>query len=188
MQLVFFLEEPSSRAMLEGLLPRLLPELVDCRYVVFEGKQDLEKQLPAKLCGWQMPDCHFIVLRDQDSGNCKQIKQHLVKKCLDAGKQDTLVRIACHELESWYLGDLAAVERAIGPSGLAARQGKRKYREPDLIANAAEELQKISVQYQKVAGSRAIGPFLNLETNQSISFHVFTTGIKRLVEESYQPS
>ncbi len=43
--LVFFLEEPSARAMLEGLLPRLLPDGWLVRYIVFEGKQDLEKQL-----------------------------------------------------------------------------------------------------------------------------------------------
>jgi len=49
-QLVFFLEEPSAKAMLEGLLPRLLPESVYCRYVVFEVKQDLEKQMVEGAC------------------------------------------------------------------------------------------------------------------------------------------
>ena len=44
-ELVFMLEEQSARAMLEGLLPKLLPAEVTPRYVVFEGKQDLEKQL-----------------------------------------------------------------------------------------------------------------------------------------------
>lgn len=54
--LVFFLEEPSARAMLEGLLPRLLPAGWEVKYVIFEGKQDLEKQLPRKLLGdWHSP-------------------------------------------------------------------------------------------------------------------------------------
>lgn len=66
--LVFFLEEPSAKAMLEGLLPRLLPEDVHPRFVVFEGKQDLEKQLERRLRGWVQPDSAFLVLRDQDSG------------------------------------------------------------------------------------------------------------------------
>lgn len=35
---VFFLEELSARAMLEGLLPRIVPQSVDVRYIVFEGK------------------------------------------------------------------------------------------------------------------------------------------------------
>ena len=41
-QLVFFLEEPSARAMLENFLPRILPDNIAVRYVVFEGKQDLD--------------------------------------------------------------------------------------------------------------------------------------------------
>lgn len=40
--LVFLLEEPSAKEMLNGLLPRLLPGL-SYRCIVFEGKQDLEK-------------------------------------------------------------------------------------------------------------------------------------------------
>ncbi|MDX8392143.1 MAG: DUF4276 family protein [Mariprofundaceae bacterium] len=184
MQLVFFLEERSAEVMLKGLLPRLLPKSIYYRCVTFEGKQDLEKQLPGKLRGWLAPNCGFVVLRDQDSGDCYDIKQALARKCCDAGKPDTLVRIACHELESWYLGDLAAVEKAIGPSGLSARQGKSRYRVPDSITNAADELQRIAPEYQKVASSREIGSFLSLETNKSTSFHVFITGIKRLVEDA----
>ena len=44
-QLVFFLEEPSAREMLKNFLPQILPNNVTVRYVVFEGKQDLERQL-----------------------------------------------------------------------------------------------------------------------------------------------
>jgi len=38
MNLVFLLEEPSTREMLKGLLPRFLPEIIMVRYIVFEGK------------------------------------------------------------------------------------------------------------------------------------------------------
>jgi len=58
---VIFLEEPSAREMLKGLLPRLLPEGPIPRYVVFEGKQDLEKGLPGKLRGWKAPDTLFVL-------------------------------------------------------------------------------------------------------------------------------
>ncbi|MGB7511917.1 MAG: hypothetical protein WBP54_11615 [Pelodictyon phaeoclathratiforme] len=40
--LVFFLEEPSAKRMLEGVLPRFIPD-VAVQYVVFQGKSDLEK-------------------------------------------------------------------------------------------------------------------------------------------------
>lgn len=156
------------------------------RYVVFEGKQDLgkqdlDKQLPIKLKAWCKLGCIFVVLRDQDKGNCLNIKQGLMKKCDDAGKNDILIRIACRELESWYLGDFAAVEQAIGPKKLSGKQNKEKFRTPDKIANSSKELSKLSPQYQKVSGSRAIGKCLNIKNNRSHSFLVFMSGIQRLV-------
>jgi hypothetical protein len=41
--LVFFLEEPSAREMLQGILPNILSDEISTQFVVFEGKQDLEK-------------------------------------------------------------------------------------------------------------------------------------------------
>jgi hypothetical protein len=179
-ELVFFLEEPSARAMLEGLMPRLLDDSIEVRYVVFEGKQDLEKRLPLKLRAWQNPQARFLVMRDQDSGNCFQIKQKLVGICQVAGRPDAVVRIACHELESFYLGDLKAVANTIGPDKLAQNQKKAKYRNPDRLNNAAQELKHIARTYQKLSGSRAIGPALSLDGNYSHSFNQLIGGIKRL--------
>lgn len=180
--LVLFLEERSAKAMLEGLLPRLLPKDVVSRFIVFDGKQDLEKQLERRLRGWVTPDSLFVVLRDQDSGPCEPIKIRLTKLCASAGKPQTLVRIACRELESWYFGDLAAVERALGLTGLAAFSGKKKFKTPDRIVNPATELHKLtSGRYQKVGSSRALGHELSLTDNKSRSFQVFIKGIERLL-------
>jgi hypothetical protein len=179
--LVFFLEEPSAKEMLKGMLPKLLPADVKVQYVVFEGKQDLEKRLPIRLRAWQQPDCLFVVMRDQDSGNCIEIKNNLVQKTFAAGKPNTLVRIACHELETFYLGDLSAVGRAIGPAKLSALQERAKFRNPDLLANPAQELKKIAPQYQKISGSRAIGPALDIDGNRSVSFNTLISGLCRLV-------
>jgi hypothetical protein len=38
--LVCFLEERSAQRFLESVLPRLLPEDIQVRYIPFEGKQD----------------------------------------------------------------------------------------------------------------------------------------------------
>ncbi len=70
--LVVFTEEMSAKVMLESLLPRMLPQDIHIQCVSFEGKQDLEKQLPIKLRGWRTPDTHFVILRDQDDGNCQE--------------------------------------------------------------------------------------------------------------------
>ena len=185
--LVFFLEEPSAREMLKGLLPRLLPGDTVPRYVVFEGKNDMKKQLPKKLRGWRAPDSRFVVLRDQDAADCVGVKSELAEICRKAGKRGALVRIACHALESWYLGDLNAVERGMGPSGLARRQKRAKYRDPDRLANPVQELERVTGdRYQKVSGSRAIGPHLSVSVsgarvNRSRSFRVFVSGLRRLV-------
>jgi len=183
-ELVFFLEEPSAKEMLQGVLPRLLPETVQVRYVVFKGKQDLEKRLPIRLKAWLQPDAQFVVMRDQDSGDCRAIKQALRQKCTDAGRPKTLVRIACRELESFYLGDLNAVAQTVGSANLPRLQNKAKFRNPDALGNPAEELKKLVPTYQKIAGSRAIGPLLDLEQNRSSSFKALIDGVRRLVGET----
>jgi hypothetical protein len=181
--IVFFLEEPSAKEMLTGILPRILPENIQVRFIVFRGKQDLEKNLKNKLRGWRMPDSVFVVMRDQDSGDCKAIKAKLADLCRAAGRDGVLVRVVCRELESFYLGDLAAVEQGLGLNGLKAQQQGKKFRNPDVLSSPAEELFRLTKNaYDKVAGSRAIAPYLSLEANCSKSFRVLLSGIRNLVK------
>lgn len=180
---VFFLEEPSAKEMLRGVLPRILPENMQVRYIVFQGKQDLEKSLKNKLRAWKIPNSVFVVMCDKDSGDCKAIKVKLVNLCREAGREGVLVRIACRELESFYLGDLAAVEKGLCVNGLKRQQQNKKFRNPDGLNNAAEELFKLTNNgYDKVAGSRAISPYLDLNINRSKSFNALITGIKNLIK------
>ena len=158
-QLVFFLEERSAKEMLKGLLPKLLPEGFEVQYLVFEGKQDLEKRLPRRLRAWQRPDALFIVLRDKDSADCVEVKQRLTQICESAGRSDTLVRIACHELESWYLGDLAAVATAIGPDSIVRQQMGRRFRDPDRLANPNVINLSLTVFFDTASGTRVLGLF-----------------------------
>lgn len=94
-----------------------------------------------------------------------------------------IVRIACHELESFYLGDLRAVEKAFGINNLANKQNKRKFKDPDnKVLKAKKELQKIAETYQSVSGSMKIAKYLKLDnTNRSISFNILLDGIKQLI-------
>ena len=180
--LVCFLEEPSAKEMLKGVLPRLLPENIQCYYIVFDGKQDLEKQLMRKLRGWNKQNSVFLVIRDQDSDDCKVVKSRLLNLCREAGKPEALVRIACRELESFYFGDLSAVEVGLGLKNIADKQQKSKYRVPDDIVNPSYELERLTNGvYQKVTGSRSIGPSLSLENNASHSFKVLLSGICNLL-------
>lgn len=173
-ELVFFLEEESARALLERICPILIPPAsrVHSRFIVFEGKQDLEKQLVKKLRNYLNPRARFIVMRDQDRTDCRRTKKSLAALCARAGRPETVVRIACRELEAFYLGDLRAVELGLGIAGLGGKQDKAKFRDPDQLSSPSRELQKLtSNRYQKVAGSRAIAPHLNLNAPRSRSFH-----------------
>ena len=185
MNLVCLLEEPSAEEMLREVLPRLLSDIfndIDVKYIVFQGKQDLEKRLEKRLKGWRAPDSVFLVLRDQDAGDCKKIKQRLMEKVKESGKEEvTLVRIACSMLESFYLGDLNAVEKGLALKNIAQKQNQAKYRTPDALKSAHMELSFLSNDsYSKVDGSRAIAPHLDLNgNNKSHSFNVLLDGIKR---------
>jgi hypothetical protein len=119
-ELVFLLEEQSAKAMLESMLPRLLKENTKVRCIPFEGKQDLEKQLVRRIRGYQNKQARFIVLRDQDSHpDCKVVNSGLLDLCSASGKAaQCQVRIACRELETFYLADLQAVEQALEMGGL----------------------------------------------------------------------
>jgi hypothetical protein len=115
-------------------------------------------------------------MRDQDQSDCRQIKQSLAAICAAAGHPEATVRIACRELEAFYLGDLHAVETGLNITGLAAHRNQAKFRDPDQVPFPARELETLTGnRYQKIAGSRAIAPHLNLETPRSKSFHHLQT-------------
>jgi hypothetical protein len=185
-ELVFFLEERSAKALLERLLPRFIDASISTRYISFEGKQDLEKQLEKRLRNYINPDARFLIMRDQDShADCKALKKGLVKKCESAGKKGKfLVRIACRELETFYIADLAAVESGLKITGLVKHQESAKYREPDHLGSPSRELANLTNgMYQKTSGSRAIAEHLTLGNERSSSFSSLIKGIKRLEAE-----
>jgi len=96
--IIFLLEERSMEGMLEFLLPKIIPEEIIFKCIPHEGKSDLEKSIPRKLKAWNTEKTKFIILRDQDSGNCCKIKQDILELCPKANKSDVLVRIVCREM------------------------------------------------------------------------------------------
>jgi Domain of unknown function (DUF4276) len=185
-ELVFLLEEKSAQALLESLLPRLLNEQVTPRFIPFEGKQDLQKQLMRKVRGYVNPQARFIIIQDQDSfPDCRVLKGRLLDLCRESGRAtECLVRIACKELETYYLADLLAVEQALGVTGLAAKQQSEKFRMPDRIGNPSKELKMLTRdRYEKVAGSRKLGRYLSIDNERSPSFRNLISGIRRMESE-----
>lgn len=182
--LVILVEGKSEKALLDTIVPKILPEGVTHHCILFDGKQDLMKNVALKIRAWKKPNSAFLVMRDQDSGDCKAIKQLILDECAKTFRnpREYLVRIACHELESFYLGDLNAVKSA-GFKVTLSKKFKNGYPDPDSIVSAKDELFKITgKEYQEITGSTAIAPFLTLDnTNKSTSFNMLVSGIRTLV-------
>ena len=180
MKIVLLLEESSMKELLDIILPRIIPEDVSFLTIPHEGKSDLQKSIPNKLRGWNEPDVKFVIVHDQDSNDCLELKNELRNLCNSAGKE-ALIRISCHELESWYFGDLQAVSKAFNID-LTKYAKKSKFRVPDSIENPKSELKKMLPNYGQREGARKIAKYMDISSNTSHSFNVFVSGIKALCE------
>lgn len=183
-RIVFLLEEPSMKDLLEGLLPRLMPGWVTGEHflcVKHEGKSDLDRSIPRKLSAWQFPGDRFIVVRDNDGADRAAVLDKLKALCAEAGRPDTMVRLACQELEAWYLGDLVAVASAFAQPKVASPAQRKRYAEPDDWQKPSVEIKRLVPSFQKRSGARAMGGHLREpEFNRSSSYAKFITGLKRL--------
>ena len=170
------------KTLLDGLLPRLFPCLV-FQCVPHEGKQDLAKSVPRKMRAWQEPGVRFVVLRDNDAGDCRALKRRLSDLCLQGGRADTLVRIACQELEAWYLGDPDALADAYGQDSLRGIGRQRRFRDPDAVVKPSAAVREIVPRFQKTDGARRMAAHLSRERNRSASFHALMQGIETIFQD-----
>ena len=181
MKLIFLVEELSAKFLLDGLLPRILPEGIEYQIIPHSGKKDLEKSIPRKLRGWNEPgDIRFVILHDRDNADCIALKQSLREMC-SITKKPVLIRIACQELEAWYFGDTNALSRAYNDPRLQMIAKKRAYRTPDEILNPKEAIYRLIPQHQQISGAKLIAQFMDVDNNTSTSFQAFVSGIRRLI-------
>ncbi|MEI6262567.1 MAG: DUF4276 family protein [Deltaproteobacteria bacterium] len=179
-KVIFLLEELSMKAFLEGYLTRLMPDL-DFLCIQHEGKQDLEKSIPRKFRAW--PGAVFVVLRDNDGADCRAIKARLKRLSEKNGQADVLIRIACQELESWYLGVPETIAEVYSRPKLAELGRKAKYRNPDHLGSPSAELAKLVPEFRKMDGARRMGMSMPLveSENRSRSFRIFVEGLSRMI-------
>jgi hypothetical protein len=181
-KLVFLLEEQSMKEVLEVILPQIIPQDISFQCIPHQGKSHLRKSIPNKLIGWREPEVQFVIVHDQDSAECYAVKNELSDLARNAKRPDTLIRIVCAELESWFLGDFNAIEKGFNIN-LAAKRNKTLFRNPDSIPNAKHELKKLIPGYQQISGSHKIAQYMTIENNRSRSFQVFIKGVSRLCGE-----
>lgn len=185
-RLVFLVEERSMAEFLDVWLVREHPNL-PFLCVPHDGKSDLLRSIPRKLRAWNEPGARFAVIIDNDNRNCEELKTEILESCRTSGRDDALIRIACQELEAWYLGDPEALAAAFGEPELLERLRKARFRDPDAVHKPSEELVRLVPAFQKVSGARAVAAHIDRARNRSPSFRVFAAGIDQ-VAKAYQPS
>jgi len=176
-QLVIFTEEESMKAALEIILPKL--GLTDFLIISHQGVSDLEKSLPKKLRSWTNPNAKFLVLRDNDRGDCIARKQKLIDIAKKAGRgEKTMVRIVCQELEAWFIGDQHALRSAGIIKGTSIPKSLRG--EPDEQQYPFKVLQGLKPDYQKIAGAKEIASSMDVDNNSSKSFNYTVAAVLKL--------
>lgn len=178
--IVLLTEEPSMSECLKIIISELWPNFipgVDWLVLSFYGKRDLEQSIPIKMQEWNYGNPNFIILRDNDGGDCFAIKEKL---CAIAKQYDKpfRVRIVCQQLESWLLGDLNAIKQAYPKAPI---KDKAKFREPDRLTNASQELENLINVRAKIERARNIGRHLDFKANRSRSFHLFIDTVRHLI-------
>lgn len=182
-RIIFLLEEPSMKILLEGMLPRLFPGWVVGEHfqcIPHEGKTDLDRSIPRKLSAWREPGVRFVIVRDNDNADAISIKERIRRLCIQSGRSDTLIRLVCQELESWYIGDLASLALAFSDPKLNTLALRKRFSAPDEWQKPSVELQRLIPTFQKGSGARAMAGYINESTNISKSFQVFISGLRKL--------
>lgn len=190
-RLEILVEEPSIAEVLKTILPKVLPEGwaigENCFVRPHEGKQDLRASIPRKMRVASNKDyaTGFITVHDQDADDCHRLKAELVKLCSDAQKADFppfKVRIVCRELESWYWGDMAAIEKVFPRFHAAKYRNKKQFRQPDACVSPKNELKRVVGAYPQIATARDLASHMDVAANKSQSFQCFIACVKHMLE------
>ena len=202
MHVEFLLEERSAEAALTAILPKILVDDVTFDFHVFEGKQDLLKQLPLRLKGyrrWIPNNWRIFVLIDEDRQDCQELKARLERAAREAGfwtkshpnsdgDFQIVNRLAVEELEAWFFGDVEALRNAY-PRVSKTLHNRQKYRDPDAITGGTwEALERLLKGYYpnflpKGVVAQNVAPHMEPSRNRSRSFQVFVEGLKACVGE-----
>lgn len=181
-------EEPSAKAALDQLVPRIAPHVAFTVHP-HQGKPDLLAKLPGRLRGYaamaEAVDLLVVVLVDRDREDCRRLRQSIVAAGRNAKLSERLLaRIAIEELEAWFFGDVPALRRAF-PGVPATLDRRRTFRDPDAVSGGtAEALFRVLAEaghegIGKTELARTMGGAMDVDANRSRSFQVFRDGLRR---------
>ena len=180
------LEEISAKYVMQALEGEIFKGLgadITAQYITHQGKGDLMASIPIKLKAWGTPNTYFIILIDQDTSNCEDLKREIQKKC-ENSPHKPLIRIICAELEAWYFGDLSAVEQVYKDFKAGMYKNKARYRYPDSISKPSVVLRRIINGFSKSHAAKHIPAYMTIASNSSPSFRNTVSGIQALVRRA----
>lgn len=183
-RVVFLLEEPSMKAFLQEYLPWLVPGWQagrDFLLVPHEGKSDLDRSITTKLRAWREPGVRFVIVRDNDGADCLAVKARLRASC-NTAERLALIRLICQELESWYLGDGAALAAAYPQRRKEVQKLVKRFPDPDACLKPSRELERGIPEFGKMDAARRLGATLDAQCNGSASLRAFAAGVAALVQ------
>jgi hypothetical protein len=213
MHIEILTEDSSGQCLLEHLIPKLIGPLGEphsWRFHAYRGvgripkgllasadpsKRILLDQLPRLLRGYV--NTHgidaVVVVLDTDARDCVAFLTELRSIAASCGASDiVLFRLAIEEIEAWYLGDRAALQRAYPKARMRALD---QYMQDsicgtwELVAEALHPGGSLAIRRAgrplpgqiKHEWADRIGPMLDPEINLSPSFGKLRDGIRRLV-------
>ena len=202
MRIEFLVEEPSAEEALKHLLPRLIKQRAQWKLINLGSKYKLLKALPQRLAAYRQriaagENLRVVVLVDRDNDDCAALKRQLE----DTARRSSLAtksapgihgqfyvvnRIVIEELESWFIGDPAALRQAF--TSLPRIDEKSGiFRTPD-NGGSWEALHRFlkrhgiyKSSYPKIDAAQRIAPNLDLQANRSPSFRIFVQGVEALL-------
>ncbi len=111
------------------------------------------------------------------SVTCRALKKALRELCGANHRPDALIRIACQELEAWYLGEPDALAEAFERDALRNLGRRARFRDSDAVVRPSDALEQLVPEFQKVSGARRMARHLSRERNRSTSFQMLMEGI-----------
>jgi hypothetical protein len=193
MHIEFLVEEASTEIALKEIVPKIIGNVHTFKIHNFQNKDRLLKRLPERMKAYANfihDDWRIVVLVDEDRSDCQELKKKLCHaSSIVTQKKGNIVlhRIVVEELESWFIGDVAAIRAEYEKIPVSLSQ-QAKFRDPDAIKGGTwEELDKILKKYgyetglQKMDFAQKVSPHMDVENNQSRSFQVFRDGLRRMI-------
>jgi hypothetical protein len=213
MHFEILVEDLSGKIALEVLIPKIMDDQKHTYSIIshkgighlpknLKGKSDVRKQtlldrLPKMLQAYGKTFINYdgvvIVVCDLDERCLKTFRQELLE-CLSKcdSPPSTYFCFAVEEIEAWYLGDQAAIQKAYPKVNLKRLKSYRN----DSICATWEQLAEaiLNINRKKIAQMKGhdigkekanwaenIPPYMNIENNQSPSFCYFRDKIRNLI-------